>query len=62
MTVKERLREVIEDLPDDATLDDVMERLYIAVELERRMQEIDEGSRGVPEDEVFARLRQKWAK
>lgn len=62
MTVKEQLKQVLENLPDDATLEDVMERLYIAVELENRIQEIDAGGKAISQDEVFARLKKKWAK
>ena len=60
MTTKEMARSVIDALPDDATIDDVMEALYIRTKLDRAERSIDEG-KGIPHAEVKQRL-QKWLK
>lgn len=59
MTVKESVRQVLDSLPDDSTLDDVIHALYIKVKFERGEGEIREGN-GVSDEEARERLR-KWA-
>jgi predicted transcriptional regulator len=51
-------KSVIEAMPDDASMDDIMRALYIRAKIERAERSIEEG-RGVPQAEVKQRL-QKW--
>ena len=60
MTTKEIAKSVIDALPEDAWLDDIMRALYIRAKLERSERSIEEG-RGIPQAEVKQRL-QKWLK
>jgi len=58
MTTKEIARSVIEALPEDASIDDIMQALYVRAKLERAERSIEEG-RGIPHAEAKGRL-QKW--
>lgn len=60
MTTREMARSVIDALPEDASLDDIMEALYLRAKLERAERSIEEG-RGIPHEEAKRRL-QKWLK
>ena len=41
MTSKELVFQALADLPDDATIEDAIERLYFLAKLRRRLAEID---------------------
>ena len=43
MTTKELIIKAIQELPDDATLDDAMERLYLLSKVERGIAQADAG-------------------
>ena len=43
MTTKEKLVRTIEELPDDATIEDAMERLLFLAKIERGIQQADAG-------------------
>ncbi|HLF72296.1 MAG TPA: hypothetical protein VI759_09120 [Dehalococcoidia bacterium] len=43
MTTKEQILKSLEGLPDDATYEDAMERLYVLYKIERGLQQADEG-------------------
>ena len=60
MTTREIAQSVIEALPKDASMDDIMRALYIRAKLERSEQSIKEG-KGIPHSEAKKRL-QKWVK
>lgn len=60
MTVKDVARQVIDALPDEADMEEVMYALYVRAAIERGEKDIREG-RGIPHAEVVKRL-QKWAK
>jgi predicted transcriptional regulator len=51
MTTKETAIHTIEDLPEDATWDDVQERINFIVGVRRGLRELDEG-KGIPHDRV----------
>jgi hypothetical protein len=55
MTTKDAIIELIRKLPDDVTVDDVMQELYVRRSIEERLRELDEG-KGIPHDEVKQRL------
>jgi len=59
MTVKDMARQVIESMPDNSTLDDIIHALYLQAKVERGEREIREG-RGVSDEQARQRL-QKWA-
>jgi hypothetical protein len=41
VTTKEMVFQALADLPDDATIEDAIERLYFLAKLRRRLAEID---------------------
>lgn len=59
MTIKESVKEVLESLPDDTTLDEIIHALYLKAKFERGEAEI-RGGRGRTHDEAREQLR-KWA-
>jgi predicted transcriptional regulator len=52
---KQLALQAVEQLPDDATLEDAMERLYVLESIERGRADVAAG-RVVPHDEVRRRL------
>jgi hypothetical protein len=55
MTIKEYILHLITEMPDDATWDDVRERIDFVAGVRAAMQEIDEG-KGIP----HARIREEY--
>lgn len=60
MSDKEEARQVIETLPETATLDDVMHAIYLKAKFKKGEQEIREGN-GIPHEQAKERLK-KWVK
>jgi hypothetical protein len=60
MTTKELAQSVISTLPQDASMEDIMQALYIRAKLERAEKSIAEG-RGISHAQAKQRL-QKWLK
>ena len=60
MTVKDVVRQVIDALPNEATIDDVIHALYINAKFNHGESEIREG-KGIPHEEAKNKL-QKWVK
>jgi predicted transcriptional regulator len=59
MTAKETVRQLLDRLPDDCSLDEVQYHLYVLQAVERG--EADERSgRTIPHEQVEADLRRKW--
>ncbi len=56
---KDVVRELLDRLPDDCTIDDVQYHLYVIASVEQGRAEIAEG-KGIPHDQVKAELRRKW--
>ena len=54
-TARERILEALQDLPDDATLDDAIERLVFLAKIDAGLAELDAG-KGIPHEEVKRRL------
>ena len=52
---KKKIQRVVDQLPDDATIEDAIERLYFLAKIERGLQEADAGLT-VPHDEAKKRL------
>jgi len=58
MAVKDEAKQVIDALPDDASMDDIIHALYVRAKFEHGEREIRHG-RGIPHDAAKERL-QKW--
>lgn len=59
MTTKEIAKQVIESLPDNSTLDDIIHALYLKAKFERGEAEIRRGE-GVSDEQARKRFG-KWA-
>ena len=59
MTTKERVREILDHLPDDCSLEDVQYHLYVVQKIERGLADAEAG-RTVSHGEVEQSLRRKW--
>lgn len=55
VSIKQEARQLVEQLPDDATWDDLMEEIYVRQAIERGLEDADAG-RTQTTDEVRARL------
>ena len=60
MTTKEKVIDVVENLPDDASIEDAMERLLFLVKVERGIRQADAGQT-IPHSQVRERMA-KWLK
>jgi hypothetical protein len=56
---KQRVRDLLERLPDDCSLDDVVYHLYVMQKVEAGLADAEAG-RLIPHDVVAAELRRKW--
>ena len=59
METKDTVRALLERLPDNCTLDDVLYHLYVVQAVERGRADVAAG-RTIPHEEVAAELRKKW--
>ena len=59
-TAKQSAIEAIENLPDDSSYEDIMERLFFLKKVEAGLKDIEDG-RVVPHEEVKKRLA-RWLK
>jgi predicted transcriptional regulator len=60
MTTKEKIIQVVETLPADATIEEAMERLFFLAKVEKGLQQADNGET-VSHMEVRERMA-KWLK
>ena len=60
MVIKEIAKKVIDTLPNEATMDDIIHALYIRTKFDHGEQEI-RGGKGISHEEAKRRL-QKWVK
>ncbi|HEX4046428.1 MAG TPA: hypothetical protein VH309_01260 [Elusimicrobiota bacterium] len=58
MTTKEAVIQLIEGLPEDATLSDIMAELYFRQKVDKGREQLRDGQ-GIPHSKVKARLK-KW--
>ncbi len=56
--VKDEVINLVENLPADVTLDDIMSELYFKIQVDKGLKELDEG-KGIPHQEVEKRLS-RW--
>ncbi len=59
--IKEDIIKLIQELPDDATLEDIQYHLFVKQKLLREEQQIKEG-KTIPHEEVMEKAREKWFK
>ena len=55
MTTKEKAIQAVQALPDDASIEDAMERLFLLAKIERGIQQADAGEL-ISHDEVKERM------
>jgi predicted transcriptional regulator len=56
--VKEKIIQMIESLPEDATVDDIIAELYFRLQVDAGLKELDEG-KWIPHEDVEKRMS-KW--
>jgi predicted transcriptional regulator len=56
--IKEQVIKIIQALPEDVTLDDIMAKLYFKLQVDAGLRELDEG-KGISQEEVEKRMA-KW--
>lgn len=57
MTVKEKVIQAVQDLPEDASIEDAMERLFFLSKIEKGIQQADSG-----QTLSHAQVRERMAK
>jgi predicted transcriptional regulator len=60
-STKQILKDLIDDLPENATIADVQYRLYIIDAVNRGRDEIASGA-GIPHEQVANAMRAKWGR
>lgn len=58
MSTKDAVVEMIRRMPEDVTVSEIMEELYVRRKIEEGLQQLDAGQ-GIPHEEVKRRLA-KW--
>ncbi len=56
--VKQQIIQMIESLPEDITVDDIIAELYFRLQVDAGLKELDEG-KWIPHEEVEKRMS-KW--
>ena len=59
MQTKETVKAVLDQLPDDCSLEDVLYHLYIVQAVAQGRAEVQAG-KTIPHEQVAEELRQKW--
>mgnify|MGYP000710558018 FL=1 len=59
-SVKDQILKAVQDLPDDATVESAMERLYLLYKIDQGIEQADRGQ-VVSQEEVKRRMEQ-WLK
>ena len=59
MQIKQTIRELLDRLPEDCTLDDVLYHLYVMQAVDAGRADVEAG-RTVSHEEVKRELRKKW--
>ena len=58
--VKEEVIRMIQDMPKDISIEDIMAELYFRYQVDEGLKQLDEG-KGIPHKEVEKRM-EKWLK
>jgi predicted transcriptional regulator len=56
--LKESVVNMVKEMPDNTTLDDIMAELYFKAQVDAGLKELDDG-KGIPHEEVEKRMG-KW--
>lgn len=59
MKTKERVRDLLDRLPDDCSVEEVLYHLYVVQAVERGEADVAAG-RTIPHQQVVEELRRKW--
>lgn len=59
MTAKDEILALMEQLPDDATIEDAIESLVVMYKVQQGLQQLDNGE-DIPQDEAKRQIRQ-WS-
>jgi predicted transcriptional regulator len=59
VTTKERVRRLLDGLPEDCSIEDVLYHLYVIDAIDRGLADMEAG-RTIPHEEVSQQLRRKW--
>ncbi len=59
MQTKQTVQQILDRLPDDCTIDDVLYRLYVVRSVERGLADAEAG-KTIPHEQVVEELRKKW--
>lgn len=59
-TPKQEVQQILDSLPDDATLDDIQYRIYVRQAIERGLRDVDAG-RVLTQEQVEQRMS-RWIK
>ena len=59
MTAKETVRALLDRLPDDCSLDQVLYHVYVAQAVQQGLSDA-ESDRTIPHERVAAEMRRKW--
>lgn len=59
MEAKETVRDLLDRLPDDCSLEDILYHLYVVQAVKKGLADADAG-RTISHEEVRERLRKKW--
>ena len=59
MKAKKTVRELLDRLPDDCSLEDILYHIYVVQAIEAGLAEADAGQT-ISHEEVEERLRRKW--
>lgn len=59
MEAKQAVRDLLDKLPDDCTLDEVLYHLYVLQRVSQGLVEADAGEL-IPHDQVRDELRRRW--
>jgi predicted transcriptional regulator len=58
--IKEEILKLIQNMPGDTSLEDIMAELYFRYQVDEGLKQLDEG-KGIPHEEVERRM-EKWLK
>lgn len=58
MSVKAEIIKLIQELPENATLEDILYKIHVKAKIEEGLKEIEEG-KGIPHEEAMERIS-KW--
>jgi hypothetical protein len=59
VTTKDRVRRILDGLPDDCSIEDVLYHLYVIQSIDRGLADAEAG-KTIPHEEVAEQLRRKW--